>query len=416
LAAFAGMKGRDGDDGAASVQFYRCGRESTRVDSTWIQSYWQRHGGRLTVVLVATVAALSVATGIANIGAQSVVGPLGRFVPVWIQRTAGFTGALTGFLLVVSALGLRRGLRVAWYATAVLLPMGALQGLLQSSSLSVPLVVLSVVTFPVLLANVARFDRQLSVSTTQLAAGAALVATQTYGTVGAYTLRDEFTSIETPVDAFYYTLATASTVGYGDAVPTTQAARLFGISVVLLGASSFALALGTLLGPAIEARFSRALGRMTGSQLELLEDHVLVLGYGALTEPVVTELTEAAAFLVVTPDPERASALADRGIDVLTADPSDEEPLRRAHIADARAVVVATDDDARDALAVLTARDPNSEVYIVAAATDSENVPKLERAGADTVISPASIGGRLLVRSALDRSDVHDAVARLVEE
>jgi len=82
---------------------------------------------------------------------------------------------------------------------------------------------------------------------------------------------------------------------------------------------------------------------------------------------------------------------------------------------DARAVV-ATDDDARDALAVLTARDLNGEVYIVAAATDSENVPKLERAVADTVISPASIGGRLLVRSALDRSDVNDAVARLVEE
>jgi len=47
--------------------------------------------------------------------------------------------------------------------------------------------------------------------------------------VGAYALRDEFTTIETPVDAFYYTLATASTVGYGDVVPTSQAARLFGI-------------------------------------------------------------------------------------------------------------------------------------------------------------------------------------------
>ncbi|EMA46255.1 NAD-binding protein [Halococcus saccharolyticus] len=386
------------------------------MDSTPLRSYWQRHGGRLTVLLAATVAALSVATGVANIGARSVVGPLGQFVPEWIQRTAGFTGALTGFLLVVSALGLRRRLRVAWYATTILLPMGALQGLLQSSSLSVPLVVLSIVTLPVVLANAARFDRELSVSTSQLAAGAALVATQVYGTVGAYTLREDFTTIDTPIDAFYYTIATASTVGYGDAVPTSQAARLFGISVVLLGASSFALALGTLLGPAIEARFSRALGRMSGGQLELLEDHVLVLGYGDLTEPVVTELTDAAEFLVITPDSEQASALSDRGVDVLTANPSDEEPLQHARIDDARAVVVATDDDAKDALAVLTARDLNDEVYIVAAATDRENVPKLERAGADTVISPASIGGRLLVRSALDRSDVYDAVAQLVEE
>ena len=74
--------------------------------------------------------------------------------------------------------------------------------------------------------------------------------------MGAYALRDEFT-IETPVDAFYYTLATASTVGYGDVVPTSQVARLFGISVVLIGASSFAFALGTLLGPARSRRGSR---------------------------------------------------------------------------------------------------------------------------------------------------------------
>lgn len=145
-----------------------------------LRSYWERHGGRLVVAFVATVAVLSVATGIADIGTRNVVGPFGRFVPAWLQRTAGFTGTLTRFLLVISAFGLRRGLRVAWYAAAVLLPMTALQGLLQSSPVSVPLVVLSAVALPALLANAGRFDRSLSVSTSQLAAGAALVATQVY--------------------------------------------------------------------------------------------------------------------------------------------------------------------------------------------------------------------------------------------
>ncbi len=63
--------------------------------------------------------------------------------------------------------------------------------------------------------------------------------------------------------------------------------------------------------------------------------------------------------------------------------------MQRAGIEDAVAVVAATNDDAQDALAILTAQTLNPEVNIVAAATDRENIEKLRRAGADTVISPA---------------------------
>ncbi|MFB6173076.1 MAG: NAD(P)-binding protein [Halobacteriales archaeon] len=96
-----------------------------------------------------------------------------------------------------------------------------------------------------------------------------------------------------------------------------------------------------------------------------------------------------------------ASTTRDRGADVLVADPSDEATLERARLGEAPAVVVATDEDAEDALVALTARHLNPEVTIVAAATNRENVAKLRRAGADTVISPATIGGHLLVEFVL---------------
>lgn len=47
----------------------------------------------------------------------------------------------------------------------------------------------------------------------------------------------------------------------GDATPTSQVARLFGMSVIIIGTASFAVALGTLLGPVIQARFAKLLGR-----------------------------------------------------------------------------------------------------------------------------------------------------------
>jgi voltage-gated potassium channel len=377
---------------------------------------WSREwlSARATILLPTLVAVLSFVTGVANI-TSPISGVLGTAIPESLQLAAGFTGALTGFTLLVSVAGLRKRLRAAWYLTVVLLPVSALQGVVQSSPLSAPLVVLSLVSLPTLLVNRYRFDREFDLSTAQLAAGAALLGAQVYGTVGTWALREEFNGVSTLTDAFYYTLVTASTVGYGDVTPATDRATLFGMSVVLLGTASFAIALGTLLGPAIEKRLSEALGNMTDAQLDLLENHVVVLGYGDLTEPILEELAGATAFVVVTPDQAKAARLQQRDIAVLTDDPSDEAPLERAGIHDASAVVAATNDDAQDALSILTARAMNSDLNIVAAATDRENVEKLRRAGADTVISPAVIGGHLLVQSALGREGMESVADHLLE-
>jgi voltage-gated potassium channel len=377
--------------------------------------HWGLIGTHLTVALTSIVAVLSIVTGIANISAPA-VGLLHDLIdiPTVIHRTAGFTGAMTGFLMLLSAYGLRTRLRVAWWSAVVLLPMTAIQGLLQSSVLSIPLILVSLLALSNVLMTRTQFDRALELTNTQIAAGLALVGAQAYGTLGTYALRAEFGEVETILDAFYYTIVTASTVGYGDATPLTQEARLFGISVLLVGTASFAVALGALLSPLIEARFAAALGKMTERELEALEDHVLVLGYGELTEPILGELDGRAPFVVVTDSDKRADRLADRDLLVLRGDPSDEETIERAGLERARAVVVATNTDAEDALTVLTVRQLRPDVRIVSAATDRENVVKLRRAGADTVISPATIGGRLMVQSALGREDTEDIADRLL--
>lgn len=297
---------------------------------------WQTLGLGLTVTLTAAVALLSVVTGIANISTQSVVGPLAEFIPPAIQRTAGFTGTVTGFLMIGSAYGMRRRLRVAWYSTVVLLPVTALQGILQSSPLSAPLIVLSFLAMPNVLYNRKQFDRKVELTTAQLAAGAALLGAQIYGTAGTYALRDEFTNVSTPLDAFYYTLITASTVGYGDAAPTSQVARLFGMSVVIIGTASFAIALGTLLGPVIQARFAKVLGKMSEEDLDLLDDHILILGYSDIVRAILDDIQDSNDILIVSPDVETVRELTDQGINALTADPDDEESLRDAGVDRAR--------------------------------------------------------------------------------
>jgi voltage-gated potassium channel len=375
-------------------------------------------GTRLTVGLVSAVAVLSILTGLANIGQEVFQTTLLDLdlVPEWIQQTAGFTGAVTGFLMLGGAYGLHNRLRVGWYVSIVLLPMTAFQGLVQSSPVSVPLIVLSLLAIPNVWATRGAYDRSLALTTAQIAAGLALAGALAYGTFGTYALREEFEGVETLLDAFYFTLVTASTVGFGDAVanPEAQGARLFALSVLVVGTSSFAVALGALLGPAIQARLTSALGKMSDTDLDSLDDHVLVLGYGELTEPILQGLDGRVPFVVISRSDH--DTLTDRGYPRLRADPSDDEPLQRAGLDRARAVVVATEGDAEDALCILTARHLNPDVHIVSAATERENVAKLKRAGADVVISPATIGGRLLARSALDGDDAEVAAEHLLED
>jgi voltage-gated potassium channel len=153
---------------------------------------------------------------------------------------------------------------------------------------------------------------------------------------------------------------------------------------------------------------------MTEEQLDVLDNHVLVLGFGDLTEPILEELSTQADVLVVVDDEERARRLSERGYTVLTDDPSDEEAQRRGKVDVAQAVVAATNNDAEDALTILTARQLNPEVTIVAAATQRENINKLKRAGADTVISPATLGAHFLAESALGKEGAETLEERLL--
>jgi len=377
---------------------------------------WRRPTGvGATATLTAVVAVLSIATGLVNITSPS-TGVLGAYVPATLQQAAGFTGTLTGFGLLLTAASMRRALHVAWLTAVVLLPVAAIQGLVQSSAYSLPLVALATLATAVCWWNRSRFDREVSLTNSQIAAGFGLVGALVYGTVGTYALRDEFPGVDNLADAFYFTVVTASTVGYGDITPDTTIGELFAVSVLVVGVTSFTAALGALFAPLLQARFETALGRMNESRLELLEAHVVVLGYGDLTEPILNELTTADVdfVVVVKPDNHAVSDLRERDVTLVVADPSDEEPLERAHIDRARAVVAATNDDAADALAILTARELRPDANIVAAATDRENVAKLKRAGADTVISPALIGGHLLVESALGSTNSERIADRLV--
>jgi len=361
-------------------------------------------GARSTVILTGVLALLAFVTGLSNLSRETLTlaGPLAGVVPEAVATVAvQFGGVLFAFVLGLVTVGLQRRKRVAWLVALGVLPALAVLPLLTLQPTDVPLLLGVAVTVPLHLRNRDQFAEAVDLSPLQLASLSAILGVLLYGTVGSYALRTEFTAIDTWDDAFYYVIVTIATVGYGDITPTTTVARWFSLSVILFGTGAFTVAVGALIGPAIESRMAAAFGNMTASELTLLEDHVVVLGYGDVTASLLDELEPETDLVVVTPDQDTASRLNAEDVNVLTADPTDESVLRDARVQAARGVVVGSEDDGRDVLAVLAARNVAPDVRVVAAANDGKHVAKLESVGADEVINPLEIGGTLLGRSVL---------------
>ncbi len=375
-------------------------------------------GGKSTVLLVGAVTILSFLTGLSNLSQSTPTmdGPLAAFLslpPVAVQ----FGGVLFAFVLGIVTVGLQRRKEIAFRAALALLPALAVLPLTTLQTTDVPLLLAILVTYPLLVRNRGRFDQSVDLSPLQIASLSAIGGVGLYGTVGAYALRNEFTGDPlTWSDAVYFVIVTIATVGYGDFTPTTARARWFALSIILFGTGAFTVAVGALVGPVIESRMATAFGIMTASELTLLEDHVVVLGYGDVTDSLLEELGDETDLIVVTDDAEAASALDDAGVNVLTGDPTDESVLVDARVGTARGVVVGSDDDARDVLAILAAKSVDPDVRVVAAATEAKHVDKFRSVGADEVINPRSIGGTLLGRSVLEGTPPDTTLADLDRE
>ncbi|PSP28128.1 potassium channel protein [Halobacteriales archaeon QH_2_65_14] len=390
----------DSPEGQSDVSlekvFYH--RETTRL------VHWREFSGaRTAVLLTLLVTVLTFITGLSTLSQEKLVleGPLAAVLPD-VTGVVRLGGVLFAFLLGLLVFGLHRGKRLAWYLTIAVLPVVGLLPLLTLQTTHMPLLLLILGALPVLVINRAQFDQRIDLSSLQVAALSSIVGVLVYGTTGSYVLRDQFTAIDTWTDAIYYVFVTIATVGYGDITPLTPETKWFSLSIILLGTGAFTAAIGSFIVPAIEKRMATAFGNMTPSGLNILEDHVLVLGYSDITESLLGELAGERDIVVVTADKDDAANLDDRDVSVLTADPTDEDRLRDAKIETASGVVVATRDDAQDVLAVLAAKRTNPDVYIVAAANDQHNTAKLEDVGADEVISPMAIGGRILGRVEAD--------------
>lgn len=219
-----------------------------------------------------------------------------------------------------------------------------------------------------------------------------LLLIQAAGIVGFVVILDE-----SVVEAAYRTVVLVSTVGL-DTVPVSGVGKLFSLAIIVSGAVLLLYTVGLVIETTTRGIVTGTwLERRTRRSVERLSNHYLICGFGRVGLRVAEEFRSAGVpFVVIDPSPAAAAAARERGAPALEESATDDDALQRAGIARARGLVACVDSDAENLYIVLSARELNPSLLIVARASSEDAATKLRRGGADRVVTPYAIAGREL--------------------
>jgi voltage-gated potassium channel len=199
-----------------------------------------------------------------------------------------------------------------------------------------------------------------------------------------------------------WTLDTITTVG-SIPDPPDSAGRALKVVLELVGVGTLFYGLVTAVEFFVSGELSGMLEeRRAHKSINALSDHFIVCGLGRVGRQVARDLLASdAALVIVDPNPENRELARELDLPYIESDPGDDEVLKAAGIAQARAVIACVDSDAGNVFITLTARGLRGDIFIVARAAAEETEQKLLRAGADRVISPYKTSGAEMARVAL---------------
>ena len=305
-------------------------------------------------------------------------------------RPASLPYVLIGVGMIIMSVGLLFRSRLSWIIALVLTSSTILSAALLGHSYSSHLLIYyDGVLLVALLLAYHRFDRS------SLAAGTLFAITSTlmlliYAVFGSLYLGAQFSPpIKDIVTAFYFSVVTMGTVGYGDIIPSSREARLFTISVIILGLAVFATSVTAIITPMIGRIMSRKAKRMKRS------NHFIVIGSTPLAYNTYRELkrrNQAVTFIL----PQQPPSGEVDDADLIVGDANSLETLRQADAVDAQAVIAMRVDDSDNAFISLAVKELKSKAKTVVAINDSKHIERIKLVQPDIVIAPEVLGGELL--------------------
>lgn len=215
------------------------------------------------------------------------------------------------------------------------------------------------------------------------------------GTVGFRIIGAEGT---TWVDSAYMSVVTITSVGYGEVVELeTDTAKVFGMLYMLVGLGVLLYVVTTTTAFVVEGDAKQLYHRKRAKRMiQKMQNHCVVCGSGRQGSVVADEFVRSTLpFVIVEGRMARVERLREKYPDVpiIHGDATEEEALREAGIDTAASLVCCLSEDRDNLLLVVTVKQIRPDIHVVCKVMEISDMNKLQRAGADTVVSPTLIGG-----------------------
>lgn len=198
------------------------------------------------------------------------------------------------------------------------------------------------------------------------------------------------------IDALYMTIITISTVGYKEVAEMTETAKIFSIAVIIISVGT-----GGYLASLVVSFFSGGYmsevwrRRKMEKAIDTLTNHYIICGAGETGAHIVRQFKQQGIpFVVIEDDDMVIEDLKELDVHYIYGDATHDDILEKARIHEAKGLVASLSKDADNVFVVLTAKQMNNNIQIVARAFNRRSHKKLKRAGANHTVSPNEIGGK----------------------
>jgi len=213
------------------------------------------------------------------------------------------------------------------------------------------------------------------------------------------------------IDAMYMTVITLATVGFMEVQPLGFHGRLFTIALIFMGIINIGYIVNRFTEAVVQGYFQEGiLFRQRKRLVNNLIDHYILCGFGRTGRQIGLEFAaEGISFVVIDSELHQVEIAQEQGYIAVLGDATLDDTLIQVGIDRATCLVTALPSDAENLYTVLSAKTLNPQIRAIARASTEEAVKKLQRAGADSVVSPYITGGKRLAAAAL-RPQVLDFV------
>ena len=215
----------------------------------------------------------------------------------------------------------------------------------------------------------------------------ALLGVLCFGTLGFMVIQDQWGFWK----SFFFTLITITTVGYSD-YQLSPAGEKFAIILLLFGIATATFAFKQLVTSVINHGSLRRYKMQRA--IDKLSKHTVICGWGHLGRVVCERLIDAGKpFVVIEKDPDRFEEACFLGHLCIQGSATDDMVLLQAGIDRAECLACAVPVDMENIIITLSAKELNANLRIISRVDEEGGAPKMRRAGASFVVSPAQKGG-----------------------